>query len=264
MAKHTPEKHLVPFALAPSARPPASGVHHAQVRVPAPPHVELTLPLSSAPSSPEIEVDAIEDETDESGEREIARPPPSRPGTLLPPPQVVATADAIVQPVPRAKFVAPTVRIKPASTPRATRPIVFAAVGAILAIAIAFGVTVLVLRSPAPAPRAATFTDDNVPSAAPSAAPSASVVAPAPKPFNRDAARASLDALAPKVSECKTPRGKAVRAKITFAPTGEATSVTMLAPATGKGAACVASRLRDATVDAFDGAPTSYVHTFAR
>ena len=82
-------------------------------------------------------------------------------------------------------------------------------------------------------------------------------------PFDRQAARTALDALAPTLSDCKIPKGRSGRIKVAFAPDGTVLSAKPLPPFAGTPrGACVAKHLRQATVPPFSGAAPAYLHTF--
>lgn len=132
----------------------------------------------------------------------------------------------------------------------------------------------MVFRSPSPVPRAATFAFQPSPSALQAVA-SASVggaggaipgiasadmapalaapSVPSAAPFDKEAARAAVEGLAPRLAECKLPKGRPVRIKVTFSPDGRVTSAAALAPVVGRQAACVASRAKEVQVGPFEG-----------
>jgi hypothetical protein len=79
----------------------------------------------------------------------------------------------------------------------------------------------------------------------------------APRPFDTDAAHTALEAVAGS-SDCKIPKTKPCRVKVTFGPDGGVTSAVALAPYVGTPqGACLAKRLREARVPAFVGAPVT-------
>lgn len=132
------------------------------------------------------------------------------------------------------------------------------------------------LRSGNPAVHA-DFVAAPVPSAAPSAAgsvvPSASPpasAAPDPPPpvtpampFDRLAARAALDALAPTLIDCKIPRGRSGQIKVAFASDGAVSSAKPLGPLVGTHrGACVTAHLEEAHVAPFAGSAPAFVYSF--
>jgi hypothetical protein len=81
--------------------------------------------------------------------------------------------------------------------------------------------------------------------------------------FDRDAARAAIDAVAPKLGDCKLPKGKSVRVKVTFAPQGTVSSANVLAPWAARSAPCVAGHVKEATIRPFQGAANTAVYILA-
>jgi hypothetical protein len=102
------------------------------------------------------------------------------------------------------------------------------------------------------------------------AEPPASVTADPPsslpgptKPFDRVAARAAIDALAPTLIDCKIPGGWSGNIKVAFAADGTVSSAETLAPFAGTGrGACVAAHLKQAHVRPFEGSAPVYVYKF--
>jgi hypothetical protein len=92
--------------------------------------------------------------------------------------------------------------------------------------------------------------------------PPGASVSPA-RPFDPAAARAALDALTPKLVDCKIAKEHSGRIKLTFSPNGSVSSAEVLAPFTGKPeGACIVSHLKKAHVHPFDGRPFPFVYTF--
>lgn len=224
-------------------------------------HLPVSAPAveshASLPLSPKVsDVDAKEANDDLAfapTERVDAPPPSNRAATVLPPPEAVPDVSA-----PR--MLEPTVRRRP---PRAKmgKPIIAGiAVAAVLAIgATAFAVHAFTTKgpeSPPPPPRVAQFVDEPPPATS----------APAPPPpvaFDRDAAALALDGAKASLAECKLPKAKPVRVKMTFTSSGAVSSANALPPITAKQASCVSKHLESVKVPAFDGPPASYIHTFA-
>jgi hypothetical protein len=240
MSDDPQSKHPSPFALSPSAYPPPPSSKPPAVVVPSPARAMLVpeLPFSSEPSGG------------------IAPP-------LLAPPVL--------------PFEAPS-----PTPPRKRRVLVLAGVAAsaMALLALATWVVLPKLRSARPAastavaaPAASPSTTASVggpPSTASAAIPSSSVVAstsasppPPTKTFDRQAARAALDALAPKLKDCKIASGKSGRIKVAFASDGTVLSAKPLAPFAGTPrGACVAGHLKQATVPPFSGSAPAYLYSF--
>jgi hypothetical protein len=116
-----------------------------------------------------------------------------------------------------------------------------------------------------PAPPAVSASADPPPSpaAVASEVPS-SVAASPPTPFERAKAQAALDTAAADAAQCKLPRGYTCQVKVTYAPNGHVQSAAALKRCAGTAVgACVASRLKAATIEPFAGKPTPYIYTYA-
>jgi hypothetical protein len=117
--------------------------------------------------------------------------------------------------------------------------------------------------------RAPSFLDDRANAATPDASASDSTpigagatdAGASPSPFDRDAARATLDALGPKLSDCKVPHGRSVKVKVTFSSDGHVSAASVLPPSSGRQSSCVAARLREVHVAPFDGASATTTQT---
>jgi hypothetical protein len=92
----------------------------------------------------------------------------------------------------------------------------------------------------------------------------ASVNASAPTgPFDAAGARSALNALASTLTNCKIPKGRSGRIKLTFTPDGRISSAKALAPYAGTPqGACVVAHLKDARVAPFTGRAPPYIYTF--
>ncbi len=234
-------KHLSPFGLAPSAYPPPAPSKPAPVVVPS---AGRTSSVPAPPLSSELSVD------------------PAIP--LLAPP-VLLPFEA---PLPTSS------RRRPATT-----VLVASAVLAVVLLGLATWVLLPRLRAArptgsavvvAPAASPSTTPSAEAPASTASAAPPASVAADAPpqpppstKPFDRQAARAALDALAPTLTGCKIPRGKSGRIKLAFGSDGTVLSAKPLPPLAGTPrGVCVAGHLKQAKVPPFSGSAPPYVYSF--
>jgi hypothetical protein len=103
--------------------------------------------------------------------------------------------------------------------------------------------------------------------ATPAAAASSSETESPPRPawqrFDKRAARASLDALAPTLSDCRIPKGRSGKVDVVFEPDGHVSSAKPLDMYVGTfGGKCVARHLKQASVPPFLGEAKTYTHVF--
>jgi hypothetical protein len=96
------------------------------------------------------------------------------------------------------------------------------------------------------------------------AAPAASIVPSPPRRFDSGTARAALDAqVAATLANCKIPRGRTGRLRLTFLPNGTVSSATPLSPYAGtREGACVAAHFKKVHIPPFAGQAADYVYTF--
>jgi hypothetical protein len=277
MTPRSPVKPPEPFAWVPSAPPPASGVRHAPVRVPAPSRPGVTpsvVPFSACVSPPGDRAATETGQNDGIGDPSRSLRLSAAEATLEGSQERTTTGltrgaharDVVID------TTSPKARPSRGAPPKRFVLIVGCA-AALAIVAFVLGGRALLTGREQP-PRAAAKTVEPSPIEStlanhPTPTPPASAVSPLPaasesalKPFNQDRARAALDALAPSLAECKLPRSKPVRVKVTFAPTGSVAAASVLPPTTGKPAACLSARVKAASLAAFDGTTTSYVHTF--
>jgi hypothetical protein len=78
-------------------------------------------------------------------------------------------------------------------------------------------------------------------------------------PFDKEVARAALDAASPKLADCKVPKGKPFKVKVTFTPQGSVSAASPLAPY-GAQKACVASHLKEVRIASFQGSAHTAVY----
>lgn len=78
---------------------------------------------------------------------------------------------------------------------------------------------------------------------------------PPPKPFDSAAAKAALEAIAPKLATCKLSKAKACKVKVTFAPDGTVKSASAVAPCsnTSGPGKCVVAGVKKTTIAPFTG-----------
>jgi len=83
------------------------------------------------------------------------------------------------------------------------------------------------------------------------------------QPFDRVAARAAPDAAFSNLADCRIPKGRSARVKLTFAPVGDVTSAMRSASVrrTRRGA-CVAAHLGRSQVAPFAGPLVVFVYAF--
>jgi hypothetical protein len=243
-----------PFGPSPSAPPPSVPGRHAQVRVPAAgraPHLPPSSTREPVPSlSPTVK--------------------PVEPVQRVRPPKPIEGLEP-VEPVE-------PVKATPATPPPTRKQTLLPAALAVVTVLVSAVVTSVVLSKRGSTELAATASAEApppVPSAAPAAAstvaPEAppSVTADLPpqppptQPFDRLAARAALDALAPTLVDCKIPSGRSGRIKVTFAPDGSVSSAKTLPPwADTPRGECVAAHLKEARVPPFAAGAPGYVYSF--
>ena len=248
MNSRTPGKPASPFALTPSARPPPPSGVRVPVRAPA---AESSAVLPLSPKLSEVDV--------EESESDIAYAP-----TLMHM-EAPLRREEVISEVRVPRRLEPTVRRRSVEK-KSNKPIIIGAiaVGAVVVIgAIAFAVHAFGKKSEGPPARVAQFVEEPPPAAAPAPPPASVTAPPPPVSFDRDAAGAAMEAARSSLTDCKLPKTKAVRVKMTFTSSGSASSAVVLPPVTPKQAACVSRHLESVRVPAFDGLPASYIHTFA-
>lgn len=276
--KTPPGAPLSPFAPAPSAPPPSSHVRSGQVRVPAPGANVAALPFSPLATPDVLPLMQVSVEDD--------APPSARAATVLPPRQSPPIRE--VDAAPPSASASARWRLDPTVQTRAVKPTTsrfwLTLVGAAALVGFIVFVFALwrVFGRPSAAPRAAAFSFES-PSSTPSTAasllsggaassaasvvvpvetaPAAAPASPAPQPFDREAARATLEALAPKLADCKLPKGRPVRVRVALSPDGSVASVTALAPVVGRQAACIVGHVKEARVEPFQGPAVPAVYT---
>lgn len=271
-----------PFSPAPSARPPSASTRPAPVRVPAPGISPNTLPLSNvstpfgSPARPAAHPSGYPEPERRLGLAETERlfmpPIPAAPPV---PPEAAPPMEA----APKPRRMDPTVRTRPIEergSPVRTI-LVFGGVAVVLIFVAGFVVrqvrarrtATLAARAAEPAPVAAPPAASLVATAFPGAAVlDASAVGPGGvadaavspvvevRPFDKDVARAALEAATPKLAECKLPKGKPIKVKVTFTPQGAITGATPLPPYAAQ-KTCVATHLKEVKIAPFQGAANS-------
>jgi hypothetical protein len=243
-----------PFALTPSAEPPPVSIKPAPVIVP-----PIRRPPSPLPEPPSL-----------------LREPPS---ALPEPPQATTPTESVVSQVPPAagRPVEPLPSMNRGK--RSGFAVLFTGTAVVLLLA-SVGIRSWVAgRRPAEAVVSANvIPTPALPSAieAPAARPSEPLANPptgaAPGPsalpepmtrFDRLAASAALDALAPNLVDCKIPSGRAGRIKVTFAPDGTVSSAKPLWPLAGtRKGVCAITHLKEARVAPFVGPASPFVYSF--
>jgi hypothetical protein len=113
------------------------------------------------------------------------------------------------------------------------------------------------------APAVSASADAPASVAASASAAASSAVETSPKTFERAKAQAALDTAAVEAAPCKLPRGYTCQMKVVYAPDGHVQSVVALKRCSGSAVgACIASHLKSASIEPFEGRPTPYVYTF--
>ncbi len=273
----------------PPPHPSAHPSPHPSPPIPAPPS-EPTLPVEQNLPPPH---DSMEGEPVRKAVGPLL-PPSATPFThdpsiiVQPPPAPVRPARAERPPTSRR---APTIRMArpPALTVRLDRPdpppprssfwryVGVVALTAGLVAGGALGTRVVLAwraRVAARAPVTTTATTTVAASAPASAAPAASSLALSPgpdtasldatpqlRPFDPESARAALDANPPSLADCRIPKWKPLRVRVTFASDGNATTVVALPPYAGMPqGACAIRHFREARIAPFKGPPGSLVY----
>jgi hypothetical protein len=181
-------------------------------------------------------------------------------------------------PQPRTRKMDPTVRTRPVEVGSRSpvRAILFiGGVVVVLILVAGFVVrSVRARRAATSAKQAAAAASESVPETAAIAPATAAPVvidagvvafvdgpdaAPDLRPFDKQVARAALDAASAKLADCRVPKGKPVKVKVTFTPQGSVSAASPLAPH-GAQKACVAGHLKEVRIASFQGSAHTAVY----